>query len=251
MIRVGRRQYHKGGYTDPTYPDFKPIVSLTKSTPYGSLGPYELKNDKGQILENIWQFSKVYEWIPESLQSYSRYDNTLIWQHGPETFVLDNGELTKEYLSWRDKGMNNEYAVRYPVTYSHRNKCLYALKELPDDYIPKEEEKLDYIQSRKEIYLPLYLELVRKESKYQRLLRYLREGQNLLIIEVDGPHQESLDYYKDKYDVRNDFIEADSMPVTWENLDIMLNDDKHPFGHGYCLAWALLEDIEDVEIMEG
>lgn len=35
------------------------------------------------------------------------------------------------------------------------------------------------------------------------------------------------------------------MLITKENISIMLNDTKHPFGHGYCLAMALLDkDIE-------
>ena len=31
------------------------------------------------------------------------------------------------------------------------------------------------------------------------------------------------------------------MLITPENLNIMLNDPKHPYGHGYCLAKALLQ----------
>lgn len=58
MIRVGRRKYNRdGSYIDPTYPNFTPIICLTSSTEYGFLGPYELKDEKGRIMENIWQFS--------------------------------------------------------------------------------------------------------------------------------------------------------------------------------------------------
>ena len=73
----------------------------------------------------------------------------------------------------------------------------------------------------------------------------LINGENLLIIEVDGPHQESLDYYKEKYEVGDDFIQKNTMLANDENINIMLNDTKHPFGHGYCLAMTLLDkDIE-------
>lgn len=68
----------------------------------------------------------------------------------------------------------------------------------------------------------------------------LKDGKNLLIVEVDGPHGESLDYYKKKYKVDDNFIEDDTILATKENLKIMLNDTKHAFGHGYCLAVALL-----------
>ena len=77
---------------------------------------------------------------------------------------------------------------------------------------------------------------------------------------MDGPCQSSLDYYKEKYDVDDNFIVDHTMEVTDKNIDIMLNDRKHPFGplrgegsprgyprrlgrrvgHGYCLAMALL-----------
>ena len=39
----------------------------------------------------------------------------------------------------------------------------------------------------------------------------------------------------------NNFIKYKTMLATKENLDIMLNDTKYPFGHGYCLAAALLD----------
>jgi len=51
---------------------------------------------------------------------------------------------------------------------------------------------------------------------------------------------ESMKYYQEKYSVTNNFIEADSVEATEHNLAILLNDGKHPFGHGYCLAWAMM-----------
>lgn len=56
MIRVGRRQYSKGGsYTDPSFPGFTPIIVLTASSEYGSLGPYVLKDSNGFNMENIYK----------------------------------------------------------------------------------------------------------------------------------------------------------------------------------------------------
>jgi hypothetical protein len=51
---------------------------------------------------------------------------------------------------------------------------------------------------------------------------------------------ESLDYYVKKYGVAQDFIVGNTMLATRENLQIMLNDPLHPYGHGYCLANSLL-----------
>lgn len=264
MIRVGRCTYdNKYKRIDPKYDGFTNILVLTKSSPYGSLGPYVLKNEKGQIMENIWQFSKIYEEIPTSVQKYSRYDSTIIWTQKKETHVKNN-MLTKEYWQWREKGYNNEYAVRYPNGFGKQHNCVGAYYNTSepnknDKYFEVFDETkssklfektqnikiLEYVQARKAIYLPVYCEMVKKETQFKELQEKLQKGENLLIIEVDGPHQESLGHYKTKYKVKDDFIVNNTMLITQENIQIMLNDPKHPFGHGYCLAMALLgKDVE-------
>lgn len=74
MIRVGRCIYDKNGNrTDPSYPGFTPIVVLMSShSEWGALGPYILKNEKGQIFENAYQFIRCYEKVPATKQYYSR-----------------------------------------------------------------------------------------------------------------------------------------------------------------------------------
>ena len=235
MIRVGRRIYSNGGYQDPEYPGFTKILVMTPGYGgYHTLSPYSLKNDKGQIMENIWQFSKVYYQVRRSVQRKSRYDNTIIWNHPAEIHVVESGEITDEYVAWREKGFNNPYPVRYPNGYNYRHECVCSLKTIYD-------QPLDYIESRKQIYLPLYIELVSQQDQFFELKELLSKGMNLLIIEVDGPHEESMSYYIKKYGVSTDFIELNTMLANEDNLRIMLNDPKHPFGHGYCLAVALLE----------
>jgi len=239
MIRVGRCTFDGGKRVDPSFDGFEPIVVMTQSSKYGAIGPYCLKNDKGQIMENIWQFFKLYKEVPATTQTYSRWDRRIIWSHPAETHVLEDGTITEAYFRWRQKGFNAAEAIRYPVGYNHRHKCLYALG--PNG------EKWNYIESRKKIYLPLYIDLVRKHPQYKFLLEKVKKGQNILIMEVDGPHQESLEYYKEKYKVGDDFIVDGTMVATRENLNIMLNDEKHPFGHAYCLSVALLMDLNKVE----
>jgi hypothetical protein len=236
MIRVGRRVYQSDGkFTDPNIEGFKSIVVMTSGYgKYSTLSPYSLTDENGCIMENVWQFSKVYESVPKSIQRYSRYSNQIIWNHPAEIHVDRDGNLTNEYLAWREKGFYNPFPVRYPVGYHNRHKCICSLKT---PYSPQ----LDYIESRKEIYLPLYSYGVRKEPLFHELKKMLDNGTNLLIIEVDGPHQESLGYYKKKYHVDNDFIVNNTMLANETNLDIMLNDPKHPFGHGYCLAHELIQ----------
>lgn len=243
MIRVGRRSYQYGSFEDPQYDGFMPIIVMTPSTKYGSLSPYSLKNEKGQIMENIWQFSKVYERVPKVEETYSRYNPKIIWSWPLERHV-ENGKLTKKYIKWREAGHNAKYAIRYPVGFRNRSNCLFALEtaSLEDCKVPIDElPKLNYIEARKRIYIPEYIRLVKEAKQFKELKALLAKGVNLLIIEVDGPHQESLGYYQDKYNVGSDFIQKNTVLATIDNLQILLNDDKHPFGHGHCLAAALLD----------
>lgn len=244
MIRVGTCKYDKkGNRTDPSYPNFTPIIVLMKShSEYGELGPYDLKNDKNQIFENIYQFQKVYKKIPSATQYYSRWSNQVIWKQNEETHIdQKTGETNDAYWKWRNRGINNEYYVRYPCGYNYRHNVEYTLWLNSDGKY----EKLDYIQARKKIYVKEYIELVKNKKKFKELQNRLKKGENLLIIEVDGPHGEIVDYYKEKYNVHDNFIENDTMLVTQENIKIMLNDSVKPFGHGYSLAMALLEKGEE------
>ncbi len=304
MIRVGRCKYDsKGSVSYPSFPGYKNIIVMMKShSEYYPLSPYELRNDKGQIMENMWQFSKVYEKVPNSVQRYSRWNPTVIWNHPAETHFIPSltdpsdfskGKILDSYKIWRKKGMDAKYPIRYPVGFNNRHKCLFSMAscglqpsasvlqpsasvlqpsasvlqpsasvlqpsasvlqpsasssdlsgnlseqgKVAEDNFGK---PLDYIESRKLIYVPLYTDMVSKQPLFASLKNMLQNGTNLLIIEVDGPHQESLEYYKSKYGVADDFIVDDTMLALPENLSIMMNDPKHPFGHGYCLAMALI-----------
>ena len=236
QIFVGRSIYQMGKWNYPVIKDCEPIVVLsTSQSPWGILSPYCLKDGKGRILENVWQFSKAYAEVPESKQYKNRYTQELIWEYPKEVHVKKN-KLTREYWVWRKKGMHCEHPVRYPVGYHHRHKCLFALKR-------KTGQRLNYIEARKAIYLPIYMKAVKKEPKFEELVEMVQNGVDVLIIEVDGPHQESSQYYSEKYGTPDNFIKHNCMKASEKNLNIMLEDEKHPFGHGYCLALALISSV--------
>ena len=239
QIRVGKIVYEHGKQIIPSYPNFTPILCLTPSSPYGSIGPYVLKDEKGRIMENIWQFSKVYKRVPYTKEFYSRWNQTEIRKHPSEIHLNKDGKLTDKNWAWRKKGFECKYPVRYPVGFNHRGECLYALEDGKDDKNDSK-EKLSYIDARKRIYVPVYTRLVKQQRQYKELVERLNKGENLLIIEIDGPHQEALSYYKEKYGVDDDFIVGSTIVATESNLKIMLNDSKFPFGHGYVLAMALM-----------
>lgn len=255
QVRVGTCTYSSSGARkDPTYPGFTNILVLTKSSAYGDLGPYLLKDKYGRIMENIWQSQKAYPVVPRSVQKYSRYDDRVIWDHPAEVHAIKNGNnwaLQPEYFAWRTKLANNPDAVRYPVTFDPKTRasCIFSLPEIDELIDPNDSQKsigpnakpLNYVEARKQIYMKIYVELVKQRPQFMELKTRLQNGENLLIIEVDGPHQEKLNYYKAKYNVGDDFIQNNTMLATPENITIMLNDTEHAFGHGYCLAVALLD----------
>ena len=228
MIRVGSIVDGK----HPSYGGFKPIVCMTKSSAYGAIGPYCLVTDEGAIFENLWQFSKCYEQVPQSVQRYSRWDNTIIWNHPTETHMKD-GKLLPAYWEWRKKGMANVYPVRYPVGTNNTNSCVGCIME--------NGRNLGYVEARKELYLREFCRLVKQQPKFQTLKKLLAKGVNLLIIEVDGPRQRSSEYYTETYGTPDDWIENETISVTEDNMKILINDTRERFGHGYCLAIALLD----------
>lgn len=255
-IRVGRMIIKGSSRKIPSYEGYTPIVCLTKSSKYGSLGPYVLKNEKGQIMENVYQAHKIYKTLRDVREIYSRYQPYVVWQYPKqehlkvyENFISEDEveiieEIQPEYWVWREKLMNQSHPVRYPAGFKNMKDC-YASVIVEGDNITF----IDYIQARKKIYIPLYQSLVEKQPQFKELKEILNKGENLLIIEVDGPHQESLEYYMSRYKVPEDFIVNDTVEVTRENMKILLNDTKHPFGHGYCLAMKLLGMFENGDVI--
>jgi hypothetical protein len=249
MIRVGRAVWsktEKDGYVWPETnidgQQFTPIKVLTKSSEYGALSPYVLRDAYGRIMENIYQASKIYPHVPTTTAQYTVRQPRIVWSWPAETHVI-NGGISPAYFRWRTALMNNPEPVRYPVGYQARNTCIGSIK--PDlttatETIPAVVTLLNYVDARKQIYEPLYINLVRQQKQFAELLQRHQNGENLLIIEVDGPHQESLQYYMEKYGVNPKFITGSTILASPQNLDLMLNDTKHPYGHGYCLARALM-----------
>lgn len=235
-IRVGTIK-HTG--QTKTFGNYRTIEVMTASSPYFSLSPYALKTKDGVILENAWQFAKLYPKIPQSIQKYSKYNNRIIWSHGEEIHVDQDGNPNELFYQWQKKGFECKDAIRYPVGFYARHTCLCSLYQGPNGW-----ERLGYVEARKKIYVPNYIEAVKREKQFLELLTRLKKGENLLICEVDGPKQESLSYYQTHYHAPSDFIEEGTMLATPENLNIMLEDTKHAFGHGYCLAMALLQELQ-------
>ncbi len=175
------------------------------------LGPIELETgEKVNKFENLWQYSKVYKHL---------------------NHIDDDGEPNKKWKLWREKGFNklkNNKGIRTPVEVS-RLKKLYKEGKI-DNWTPEysyyNNEKLDYLKSRKEIYIPQYVKLIKNENAFIVLKEKVKNGENIMIMDLDGP---SLDIYPEGALVTEEFIKC------------MLNNIDRPFGHGYIIAAELLD----------
>ncbi len=193
-----------------------------------ALSPYDLRDERGRILENLWQFSKIYPVVTAQRVRKSRWQSEIIWEHPKETHINpDTREPTPAYWEWRRRGMWNPYPVRYPNGYTGRSTCAFALWDVDPAADPTKRsdkcERLNYIASRKAIYCRLYSRLAVPHPEFRKLLALLESGENILIADVDGPHA----------------------PVPWIDISdrkivrALLENESHCFGHGYTLA-ALL-----------
>ena len=107
-----------------------------------------------KIMENGWQYLKVYE----------EYDN--------------NGEPTEEYFEWASYGWLTNSPIRYPM-----GKGVIPLYSWWDN------KKYSYIEARKNIYVPLYSRAVIKTDGFQKLCELyskLNSEQTLYLKDFDA-----------------------------------------------------------------
>jgi hypothetical protein len=224
----------------PTMTGYKSILIHTNPAILGGdLSPYVLKNEKGCILENIWQFSKVYAKVSAQRIALNQtyHINTIVWEH-PEEVHWQDGKLLPEWWAWREKGMKNPYAVRYPNGFQGRHECLFSVWFREDASGLYDE--LDYLTARKKIYCAEYVRLAPTTPHFKKLKTMVESGTSLLLVEVDGPDP------KGSAEAPYDQISPDvpGLFITEKTIRLLINDPKKPFGHGYVIAALLLDGQE-------
>jgi len=138
-------------YTDHT----KALIVDTTSRSTGwskELSPFVLTNTRGNIVENFWQFLKVY---PDQVDA--------------------NGIPTEEWRKWAMRGISSSNPQRYP-----KGK---GAKPLFHYY---KGEKLGYVQARKKIYIPQYANAVLRTQAYDVLRDVNESGIDIVLLCFDG-----------------------------------------------------------------
>ena len=180
-----------------------------------------------------------YTELPETIVDGTITEDSII----DESAVPDNGDRLLDaeenidydlYDRWKNSLWLCPHPIRYPNSINRRQNTQFSL--ITDKH--GNERRLDYIAARKELYCKEYIRLVRVLPEYQQLLADLRQGKNLLICEVDVPVKGKKGEYGRDCDADGNCL------MTLAKLEIMLNDPQEAFGHGLCLAMALLEDLE-------
>lgn len=239
-VRIGGYDYKTKAGAE--YPGYTPIlIHPGKANRYSGLSPYALKDSKGRIYENVYQGMKVYPMV--SAQRQFAYvegyrGRQLTWEHPSERHLIDPDaeltmeNLTPEFCNWRNKLLNNEFAIRYTAGFRNRHTCRSLLTEAG--------EFLSYVPGRK-VYIDCYTKGdVREHPLYLELQQMLERGQNLLLMEVDGPrYHESAPFNELPAAVKDC-----SLPVTAEIVSLARNNPNRPFGHGWVLA-AMLAGLEE------
>jgi Family of unknown function (DUF6939) len=145
-----------------------------------TLGPIPLYGGYRSLnMENGWQYSKIYA------------------KHS------DAGT----YYEWAVAGWNNPRAVRYPMGKGAKPLC-----SMWDGYA------LDYINARKQIYIPLYTFAIRT-YQFRRFweLKTIADAGDIVILDYDA-----YDHYSYGY--------------SWDDV---INDPTRKMGHGFVLAMML------------
>ena len=151
------------------------------------LGPCRLYDDhESRVLENAWQYSKLYAVHADA-----------------------EGEPTEAYWAWAEAGWASPKAVRYPMGKEGRPLC-----SLWDGH------GLGYVEARKRIYGPLYVEAVRKTEGWKKLEALRSEGRPIVLRDFDGYDHVALGM----------------------SLTDVLNDPGRKMGHAFVLAMMLTQD---------
>lgn len=207
-----------------------------------NLCPYLLKTDDGILFENFYQGCKVYDVVYANEIYPSRYHANnpkyLWWKFEPQNMdgdvIVENGVIDYElYYRWRNSLWGCKNPIRYPNKIHRRKNTQFSL------YIDAtgNECRLNYIEARKEIYMKEYIRLVKNLPEYEKLLNKLKMGENIMICEVDVPAKNKMGYYKCDN-------EDNICHLSIEKLNLLLNDSSEAFGHGLCLAYSLLTDLQ-------
>lgn len=173
---------------------FVSINTTSRSTDFGKglspffNGPVEINGETATNVENGYQGSKVYP-----------------------CHLDENNQIKSEYFEWRRSVYHTKQALRYPLG-----------KDNIPCFLLFGNKRLDYIEGKKEVYIPLYSNAVILSKAFDQLVDFVIEHKNVCLLDFDAYDHTGL-----------------------TNAEIIENPNKK-FGHAFCLMF-LLQKIFDLK----
>lgn len=166
--------------------------------------------------EDLWQYGKVYPRI---------YDENKKIVPGIDEFQ----NPTEEFYKWRKRfyEMKKVKGDRHPALPSairHKD-CKYMVYFDKDGNL----EKLDYVTSRKKIYIPEYAKLIVNTDSFKEIKRLYQSGKKIALCDFDA-----WNYY-------GKYLDQDTTIVD------IVNNPQFKVGHGYVIKMLLQGDIEVID----
>ena len=195
---------------------------LQKNTYKLNVTSMQSKNNKNRI-----NFSPMTE-IVNGYKGYWNFEN--YWQSGK---VYENIPIITTKKWWKELEQPKR---RYPN--SKGKKVLYAVFDGyndDDDDNSYNLKKMDYITSRKKVYVPEYYNIIKDKELIGSWKVKLESGSNLVIYDFDGPR-----------------LQDGSVSCVELNEDLLkakINDPNVPFGHGYIVG-ATIANINPTKYLD-
>ena len=235
-IRVGKLVWDRNGGRDHEILA-NGYTNVTVKT-YHPLSPFILKDGNNNIMENIWQASKIYPTVFKQEQPKNGWywpeedhivkDNTTVRKNN--NIQLVNGQIVggnidvSKYIKWRGALTSHHSPVRYPNGYNGRHTCVCSIWH--DEKDNNNFLYLDYITARKKIYCKVYCDLIRNHSEFKKLQDRLLSGEKLCILDVDGPSYDNYPPYNTMINGSFGTDKVGSIEINKENITLLLNNPK-------------------------
>lgn len=231
-----KRGLDGGGY--PNVQGYENIPAFSRGpSPYKELSPFNIGpviyEEDGQIkqapiFENFWQGWKVY---PDVKRQNQKGKKPWVWP--AEIHINSNGNPNQLWKRWHNALLEHKTSVRHPN--KGGKSPLYAWWN---------NQKLEVVNSRKAIYIPYLQELYRKHPSYKIILNKILNGENIIILEPDGPN---LVVYRDGLSLNMETLykmQNITKLSEFPNWNGEGDPNKYvPYGHGYVLGLTMMEDI--------
>ena len=153
--------------------------------------------------------------IVNKYKEYYCFEN--YWQSGKRYQDISSNTIT-DWWKKQTKGKR-----RFP---DGKNKIVLHAK------FPHISDNLGYIDSRKQVYVPEYYNLIKDNHILIDLKNRLTSGESFTVYDFDG--------------IRDDNGNPTSAEVTTELLQEKILDTRTPFGHGYIVASAIMNIIPEL-----